>query len=163
MADAIVNLLLVALVITAILVIRNVMSERKKKELMLNPPKRAYIEVKLPYTVSDSNKRMQSFYARVRSQAEADSAMRKAGLGTIQAIFIAERPKDGTEPLIRFFLCCDPDKMDTVKSFLRRKFDLILAQIIIHDQDPMSFYFEKLKPQVEQIEDTNSNEEPAAE
>jgi hypothetical protein len=150
--ELIIRILIVLILVGAVLVYRKTRQDAKRQELINNPPQRACIEVCLPYGVNNSNKRMQEFYARVRSQAESDSALRKKGLGNIQILYLAENRYEGDEVQIRWFLYCDPDRMETVKRFLRRTFDNSLATISIPKEDPMAKYSEKLKPAVKEEE-----------
>lgn len=137
-------LLLVALAVI-VLILKRFHEQRQLQHLRDNPPPKVLFEVRLPGGVDDSNKRMEKFYRKIPKLTTTDAKMRKAGLGTIEAVYLAEVPLGRDTAELRFLMMCAPEQVQVLKRTLKQTFSS-LAEITTPSDDPLAEMVEALTP-----------------
>jgi hypothetical protein len=140
--------LLVLLVIGfVIFVCHRYIKYRAEQRLRENPAPRRVIEISLPRGETNSAERQARALRKVASAALGGSKERRKGLRQFDLIYMFEVPMGKTEPIGRFLMYCDPDKMDSVKRAIKQTYGQVAAvQELKADQDPMAEIAAALRP-----------------
>lgn len=141
--------------------------KKRHQVLLAEPPKKAWIEVSLPYGVADAEKRTPGMFRSIISLLTDDNEAREAGKGQLDAMAYFEVKKGDLAPTLSYLIGCDPEKMPMVKRAIKHNFQNPSAATISdrRDGDPLFDVVEWFREQelAAAREEGDLDEEPVAE
>ena len=142
------SLIVLCALLVAFFIARRWWLERHEQRLRENPPQRQGIEVALPNGSEGSPRAFASFLRKVASSAMADAKTRRAGQRQLDIVYLASAPSPGAEPVIRFRIYADPDRMDAIKRAIKQVYKGT-CEVNPIKEDELLELAQRLRPQPE--------------
>ena len=148
-----IDLVLLLVAVAVIVIAWRYRQQRQENKLRENFPHRRVIEVALPRSITDSNKRMQRFFSKAVTAAQGDAKARRTGMRQVDVVYLAEVMQGQAMAEVRYLIYVDEDKMDAVKRDLKQVFDgMAHVTELPPGRDPMEEIASQLRPPQSQPE-----------
>lgn len=111
---------------------------RFEHRLRAEPPERAWLKLSLGRGMRESERKMLRVLRVLARDMRADSKQRRSGERQLRFVAVAEREHPDSQPVVRTYIACDPQMVESVSGALREQFGAKLG--IQRVADPLAAF-----------------------